>query len=98
MTIEQIRQAAFDEGFAQGKEEGFSKGYEEGREQGTADGLAHGQAEGKKLGLEQATEEIEQKKLELSRLCWISYNSRYCKSISRLNSNCCSCVWRWPKL
>lgn len=66
--IEQIRQAAFDEGFAQGKEEGFSKGYEEGREQGTADGLAHGQAEGKKLGLEQATDEIEQKKQELAKL------------------------------
>ncbi len=64
--IEQIRQAAFEEGFAQGKEEGFSKGYEEGREQGTADGLAHGQAEGKKQGLEQATEEIEQKKQELA--------------------------------
>jgi flagellar assembly protein FliH len=64
--IEQIRQAAFDEGFAQGKEEGFSKGYEEGREQGAADGLTQGQAEGKKLGLEQAAEEIEQKKLELS--------------------------------
>lgn len=66
--IEQIRQAAYDEGFAQGKEEGFSKGYEEGREQGTADGLAHGQAEGKKLGLEQASEEIEQKKRELAAL------------------------------
>lgn len=66
--IEQIRQAAFDEGFAQGKEEGFSKGYEEGREQGSADGLTQGQAEGKKLGLEQATEEIEQKKQELAAL------------------------------
>lgn len=66
--IEQIRQAAFDEGFAQGKEEGFSKGYAEGREQGTADGLAHGQAEGKKQGLEQAAGEIEQQKQELSRL------------------------------
>jgi flagellar assembly protein FliH len=66
--IEQIRQAAFDEGFAQGKEEGFSKGYEEGREQGTADGLAHGQAEGKKQGLEQASEEIEQKKQQLAAL------------------------------
>lgn len=66
--IEQIRQAAFDEGFAQGKEEGFSKGYEEGREQGTADGLAQGQAEGKKIGLEQASDEIEQKKQELARL------------------------------
>jgi len=66
--IEQIRQAAFDEGFAQGKEEGFSKGYAEGREQGTADGLAYGQAEGKKQGLEQAAGEIEQQKQELSRL------------------------------
>lgn len=66
--IEQIRQAAFDEGFAQGKEEGFSKGYEEGREQGSADGLSQGQAEGKKLGLEQAAEEIEQKKQELAAL------------------------------
>ncbi|EGM78205.1 flagellar biosynthesis/type III secretory pathway protein [Rheinheimera sp. A13L] len=66
--IEQIRQAAFDEGFAQGKEEGFSKGYEEGREQGSADGLTQGQAEGKKLGLEQASEEIEQKKQELAAL------------------------------
>ena len=66
--IEQIRQAAFEEGFGQGKEEGFSKGYEEGREQGNADGIAHGQAEGKKLGLEQAAAEIEQKKLELATL------------------------------
>jgi len=66
--IEHIRQAAFDEGFAHGKEEGFSKGYEEGREQGNADGLTHGQAEGKKLGLEQAAEEIEQKKQELAAL------------------------------
>jgi flagellar assembly protein FliH len=64
--IEQIRQAAYEEGFAQGKEEGFSKGYEEGREQGTADGLAHGQAEGKKQGLEQATAEIEQQKQQLA--------------------------------
>ncbi|RVT46954.1 flagellar assembly protein FliH [Rheinheimera sediminis] len=66
--IEQIRQAAFDEGFAHGKEEGFSKGYEEGREQGSTDGLTQGQAEGKKLGLEQASEEIEQKKQELAAL------------------------------
>lgn len=66
--IEQIRQAAFDEGFAQGKEEGFSKGYEEGREQGTADGLAHGQAEGKKQGLEQASALIEQQTQALASL------------------------------
>lgn len=49
--LEQIRQAAYDEGFQQGKEEGFSQGYQEGREQGLADGSTQGQAEGKKQGL-----------------------------------------------
>lgn len=66
--IEQIRQAAFDEGFSQGKEEGFSKGYEEGREQGNHDGLTQGQAEGRKLGMEQAAEAIEQQKQQLAAL------------------------------
>lgn len=66
--IEQIRQAAFDEGFADGKEQGFSKGYEEGRAQGMTDGLAQGQAEGKKLGLEQAADEIAQKTQQLAAL------------------------------
>lgn len=49
--IEQIRQAAFEEGLGQGKEEGFSQGYQDGREQGYQDGLQQGQAEGKKQGL-----------------------------------------------
>lgn len=49
--IEQIRQAAYDEGLAQGKEDGFSQGYAEGREQGYQDGLQQGQAEGRKTGL-----------------------------------------------
>jgi len=49
--LEEIRQAGYDEGFAEGKEEGFSQGYQEGREQGLQDGTAQGQAEGKKQGL-----------------------------------------------
>lgn len=49
--LEQIRQAAYEEGFAEGKEEGFSQGYQEGREQGLQDGTAQGVAEGKKQGL-----------------------------------------------
>ena len=32
--IEEIRQAASEEGFSQGKEEGFTKGYEEGKTKG----------------------------------------------------------------
>lgn len=49
--LEQIRQAAYEEGLAEGKEEGFSQGYQEGREQGLQDGTAQGLAEGKKQGV-----------------------------------------------
>ncbi|MBU1310635.1 MAG: flagellar assembly protein FliH [Gammaproteobacteria bacterium] len=66
--IEQIRQAAYDEGFAQGKEEGFSKGYSEGREQGTQDGLLQGQAEGKKQGLAQGEQELTERLAQLTGL------------------------------
>lgn len=66
--IEQIRQAAYDEGFGQGKDEGFSKGYAEGREQGQQDGLAQGQAEGKKQGLADGQTELNDKLVQLSTL------------------------------
>lgn len=66
--IEQIRQAAYDEGFAEGKEEGFSKGYSEGREQGTQDGLAQGQAEGKKQGFAQGEAELTERLAQLTAL------------------------------
>lgn len=66
--IEQIRQAAYDEGFAEGKEDGFSKGYAEGREQGQQDGFNQGQAEGKKQGLTDAQEDINTQTTQLSAL------------------------------
>jgi flagellar assembly protein FliH len=66
--IEQIRQAAYDEGFGQGKDEGFSKGYAEGREQGQQDGVAQGQAEGKKQGLAEGQTELNDKLVQLSTL------------------------------
>ncbi len=56
--IESIRQAAFEEGFNQGKEEGFSKGYEEGKAQGHEDGVKLGHEEGLANGLEQGQTEI----------------------------------------
>lgn len=64
--IEQMRQAAHDEGILQGKEEGFARGYSEGREQGHADGLKQGLAEGKKQGLADGTTEIDTLRAELS--------------------------------
>lgn len=66
--MEQLRQAAYDEGFAEGKEEGFSKGYHEGREQGLLDGTAQGAAEGKKQAFTEAQAEIDSKLLQLSQL------------------------------
>lgn len=64
--IEQMRQAAYDEGIAQGKEEGFAKGYSEGREQGQQDGFKQGLAEGKKQGLADAATELDALRAELS--------------------------------
>lgn len=64
----QLQQAAYDDGFAEGKEEGFSKGYTEGREQGQEAGLAQGIAEGKKQGLAAIQPEIENKLGQLTQL------------------------------
>ncbi|MBZ9610231.1 flagellar assembly protein FliH [Rheinheimera maricola] len=66
--IEQMRQAAYDEGFAQGKEDGFGKGYPEGREQGLQDGLSQGQAEGKKQGLADGQTELTERLGQLTQL------------------------------
>lgn len=64
--IEQMRQAAHDEGILQGKEEGFAKGYSEGREQGQQDGFKQGLAEGKKQGLADGATELDTLRAELS--------------------------------
>lgn len=66
--IEQMRQAAHDEGMQQGKEEGFAKGYSEGREQGQQDGFKQGLAEGKKQGLADGATELDALRAELSLL------------------------------
>jgi flagellar assembly protein FliH len=58
--IEEIRQAAFDEGFSQGKEEGFAKGHEEGKEVGHQEGLTIGHEEGVSNGFAEGKEASEQ--------------------------------------
>ncbi|PKI14754.1 flagellar assembly protein FliH [Colwellia sp. 12G3] len=58
--IEEIRQAASDEGFGQGKEEGFAKGYEEGKAKGLEEGLAQGITEGTEQGLAQGKDHIDE--------------------------------------
>jgi len=58
--IEDIRQAASEEGFNQGKEEGFTKGYEEGKAKGLEEGKLQGIEEGTEQGLAQGKEQIDQ--------------------------------------
>lgn len=57
--IEEIRQAAHDEGFSQGKAEGFAKGYEEGKAQGIEAGTIKGVDQGLAQGLAQGKETID---------------------------------------
>lgn len=57
--IEEIRQAAHDEGFSQGKEEGFAKGYEEGKAQGIEEGTVQGIEQGNEQGLAEGKASID---------------------------------------
>ncbi|MEH6595112.1 MAG: flagellar assembly protein FliH [Colwellia polaris] len=58
--IEDIRQAAFDEGFSQGKADGFAKGFEEGKVSGHEAGLSTGHEEGVAQGLAEGKETSDQ--------------------------------------
>ena len=56
--LEEIRSAAYDEGFIQGEEEGHKKGHEDGFAKGEAEGIEKGHAEGYKTGTQEAHEEV----------------------------------------
>jgi flagellar assembly protein FliH len=66
--IEAIRQAAFEEGFNQGKEEGFAKGFDEGKASGHQEGFASGHEEGVAQGLAQGKETSDQQIAEMQLL------------------------------
>ncbi|MBU2869952.1 flagellar assembly protein FliH [Colwellia sp. E2M01] len=66
--IEEIRQAASEEGFNQGKEEGFAKGYEEGKAQGIEEGKIQGIEEGTEQGLALGKEQIDEQAANLKKL------------------------------
>ncbi|MGF2685006.1 flagellar assembly protein FliH [Marinobacter sp. DUT-3] len=55
--IEDIRQAAREDGHAEGRDAGYQAGFNEGREQGHKDGYDAGFAEGREQGAEQGLEE-----------------------------------------
>lgn len=52
--LEEIRSAAYDEGFSQGHEEGHQKGYDEGFTKGQEEGHQQGLESGQEEGAEQA--------------------------------------------
>ncbi|MDC8830492.1 flagellar assembly protein FliH [Alteromonas gilva] len=58
--IEAIRQAAFDEGYAEGKQQGFDEGKAEGFEAGKREGSEQGLKEGLEQGLQQGETQISQ--------------------------------------
>jgi len=57
--IDEIRQAASEEGFNQGKEEGFAKGFDEGKAKGLEEGKIKGIEAGKEEGLAQGKETVD---------------------------------------
>ncbi|MZI92063.1 flagellar assembly protein FliH [Vibrio sp. CAIM 722] len=58
--IEQIRQAAYQEGLEQGKEEGFQTGLEQGKEAGFQSGHEEGLVAGKEEGIAAGQEHIQE--------------------------------------
>ena len=66
--IEDIRQAAFEEGFSEGKADGFAKGFDEGKSSGHEAGLILGSEEGVTQGLAEGKETSEQQILAMQTL------------------------------
>ncbi len=80
--IEEIRQAAHEEGFNQGKEEGFSKGYEEGKTTGHEEGLTNGHTEGFEAGLAEGKEKVDTQAKE-----WESLVAQLHKPLENVEKN-----------
>lgn len=58
--LEEIRSAAYDEGFIQGEKEGHERGYADGLLKGEAEGLEKGRLEGYEAGLEKGLSEAKE--------------------------------------
>ncbi len=55
--LEEIRSAAYDEGFIQGEEEGHKKGHADGFSKGEVDGFEKGHEDGHQIGVEEGKEQ-----------------------------------------
>ncbi|RUO80880.1 flagellar assembly protein FliH [Idiomarina tyrosinivorans] len=56
--LEQIREAARQEGYQEGLKQGFEDGHQQGLQQGKEEGLTLGQEEGREQGITQGQEEV----------------------------------------
>lgn len=79
--IEQIRQDAYNEGFAQGNAEGYQKGHELGLQDGHQQGLEQGTEQGFEAGLKQGQEQIELKVVQ-----WQNLLEQLYKPISKVDA------------
>lgn len=77
--IDAIRQAAYEEGFEQGKTEGFEEGLQEGQKQGHEEGLLSGHAEGLEQGVTEGQQDIQQQ-LDT----WNNINQQFTDPLSTL--------------
>ncbi|GAB3480910.1 FliH/SctL family protein [Marinomonas epiphytica] len=59
--LEEIRSAAYDEGFVQGESEGHDKGYADGFSKGEVNGFEKGYEDGQSIGAEEGRAEAQQK-------------------------------------
>ncbi|MFV8571399.1 flagellar assembly protein FliH [Marinobacter sp. SBS5] len=59
-NLQEIREAAREDGYQEGREVGYQEGFTQGRSEGHKEGLAAGEAEGRELGRQQAAEAIQQ--------------------------------------
>lgn len=66
--LDEIRQSAFEEGIAEGREAGYSQGHEQGIADGFEQGHAQGLEQGLAQGLEQGQEQINQQAAVLVQL------------------------------
>lgn len=78
--IEAIRQAAYEEGFEQGKQEGFEQGQTEGFEEGQTKGLESGHEEGFEKGLSEGQQQIDD---EVN--AWQAINQQFVDPLSQLD-------------
>ncbi|WP_372965743.1 flagellar assembly protein FliH [Marinobacter sp.] len=56
-NLEEIREAAREDGYREGREAGYQEGFSEGRDDGHKEGFVAGEAEGREFGRQQAAEE-----------------------------------------